>query len=270
MFGERLISGIILLAVTIFVILTGGNVLFVTVGVLSLMGLFELYRALKIEKSPVAIWGYAGSILFDGILFWKGETYAVTGLMLFLLVLLAIYVFCFPKYTSEHITMVFFGLCYVTVMLSYIYRLRITADGIFMVWLIFIGSWGSDTCAYCVGKLIGKHRLPGNLKELSPKKSLEGCLGGIAGAALIGFLYACFAQTYIISVNHPKLAFAVIGAASAVISQIGDLAASAIKRNHAIKDYGRLIPGHGGILDRFDSVIFTAPLVYFLTIWMSA
>ena len=100
---------------------------------------------------------------------------------------------------------------------------------------------------------------------LSPKKSVEGGIGGIAGAALIGVLYA-------LAVNHwgnagaSIVSYAVIGAVGGAISQIGDLAASAIKRYHNIKDYGKLIPGHGGILDRFDSVIFTAPIIYYLAV----
>lgn len=100
---------------------------------------------------------------------------------------------------------------------------------------------------------------------LSPKKSVEGGIGGIAGAALIGVLYA-------LAVNHWEnagasiVSYAVIGAVGGAISQIGDLAASAIKRYHNIKDYGKLIPGHGGILDRFDSVIFTAPIIYYLAV----
>jgi phosphatidate cytidylyltransferase len=146
-------------------------------------------------------------------------------------------------------------------MLSYIYQVRILDDGAWIVWLIFIGAWGSDTCAYAVGVLFGKHKFA---PKLSPKKSLEGCIGGIVGAALIGFLYATAIGSYITQLQNPQLIFAIIGAASSVISQIGDLAASAIKRNHNIKDYGNLIPGHGGILDRFDSIIFTAPIVFYL------
>ena len=92
---------------------------------------------------------------------------------------------------------------------------------------------------------------------LSPKKSVEGGVGGVVGAALIGAVYAA-------AVHSDIAMYAVIGAVGALISMIGDLAASAIKRNREIKDYGTLIPGHGGILDRFDSVIFTAPCIYFL------
>ena len=86
----------------------------------------------------------------------------------------------------------------------------------------------------------------------------------MAGAALIGGIYGYFARNALVQIVDPIFVFAVIGGCSSVIAQIGDLAASAIKRNHDIKDYGKLIPGHGGILDRFDSIIFTAPIVYIL------
>ena len=156
----------------------------------------------------------------------------------------------------------FFGVFYVAAMLSYIYQTRILPGGVFQVWLVFICAWGCDTCAYCVGMLIGKHKMA---PKLSPKKSVEGGIGGILGAALIAVLYA-------LAINHwadagvSVTSFAVIGAVGGAISQIGDLAASAIKRNHNIKDYGKLIPGHGGILDRFDSIIFTAPIIYYLCV----
>ena len=146
------------------------------------------------------------------------------------------------------------------VMLSYIYQIRVLPGGAFTVWLVFICSWGCDTCAYCVGMLFGKHKLA---PVLSPGKSVEGALGGIVGSALVGALYAYFLVEKVVSEQEVTWVFVLISAAGAVISQVGDLAASAIKRNHDIKDYGHLIPGHGGILDRFDSMLFTAPAIYF-------
>ena len=108
--------------------------------------------------------------------------------------------------------------------------------------------------------LFGKHKLA---PVLSPKKSIEGAVGGVAGAALLGLAYGLVLGTHMEEFDNPVVACAISCAIAAVISQIGDLAASAIKRNHDIKDYGHLIPGHGGILDRFDSMIFTAPAIYF-------
>ena len=127
--------------------------------------------------------------------------------------------------------------------------------------MIFISSWISDTCAYCVGVLVGKHKLA---PSLSPKKSVEGSLGGIAGSVIVGALFGFFIVEKVITDQQVTWIFALIGGIGSVVSQIGDLAASAIKRNYEIKDYGNLIPGHGGIMDRFDSIIVTAPMIYFL------
>ena len=188
------------------------------------------------------------------------EELAFYGLLCFLMVLMAVYVLTFPKFRAEQVLAAFFGLVYVAVMISFIYLVRQEESGAYLVWLIFICSWGCDTCAYCVGMLFGKRKLT---PRLSPKKSVEGAVGGVAGAALLGFLYASVVGGGMDEFSDPRMACAVGCAIGALISQVGDLAASAIKRNHNIKDYGHLIPGHGGILDRFDSMIFTAPAIYF-------
>ena len=151
-------------------------------------------------------------------------------------------------------------------MLSFMLLTRQFEEGLFIVWMVYICSWGADTLAYCVGMLTGK--TIGNHKmtpKLSPKKSIEGAVGGILGAALIAWLYAKFVlNNFAPGLAGKELEFAIIGGVGGAISMIGDLAASAIKRNEDIKDYGHLIPGHGGVMDRFDSVIITAPLIYIL------
>lgn len=255
MFRTRLISGIVLMAITIALMVYGAFPLFWAITAISVIGLFELYRAVNMEKTLPAVVGYISSVVIDILILDDYYEYLLLWIIITLMVMMACYVIAYPKYNAEQMTMLVFGLLYVTVMLSFVFKVRFVANGILFVWLIFIGAWGSDTCAYCVGKLLGKHKLP---SKLSPNKTIEGCVGGIIGAALIGFLYALafFKDT------DYWWQFAVIGAASSIISQIGDLTASAIKRNHDIKDYGKLIPGHGGILDRFDSIIFIAPLVF--------
>ncbi len=261
MFRTRLLSGIVLMLITLTVVILGGNYLFITLFVISLIGMMELYRIVNINKSFPGVLGYAAGIIFYLLVYFRLEQYHMLLFVSFLLLLMFSYVFSFPKYKTDQIAIAFMGLFYVSIMLSYIYQVRMLKDGAILVWLIFIGAWGSDTCAYCVGILIGKHKMA---PKLSPKKSVEGGIGGIVGAAILGFLYACVFQNKMQATFHPQLVFTMIGAMSSIISQVGDLAASAIKRNHDIKDYGRLIPGHGGILDRFDSIIFTAPIVYFL------
>ncbi len=260
-FWIRCRSSIILMCITITAMVIGREVLFFILLGISFIGLMELYRVLNMQKSVFAIAGYIACAGYYALIYFNQKDLLFPYCVGFLLVVMAVYVFAFPKYKTEHATLTFFGLFYVVIMLSFIYRIRIMEGGAFTVWLAFIGSWGSDTCAYLVGRKIGKHKMA---PILSPKKSIEGLFGGILGAALIGFLYATLLKQYIEGFANPQLSFAIIGGCSAVISQIGDLAASAIKRNHEIKDYGNLIPGHGGILDRFDSLIFTAPIVFYL------
>lgn len=184
----------------------------------------------------------------------------VTGIVLAVLI---VYVLTFPKYKAPQIMASVFAFMYAPVMLSYIYRTRCLENGAAIVWLIFISSWMCDTSAYAVGMLIGKHKMA---PRLSPKKSVEGGIGGIVGAALLGCLYGWILKNMGIMVGKSSFVYPLLAGAGGMISQIGDLAASAIKRNYDIKDYGHLIPGHGGILDRFDSVIFTAPIIYYLAV----
>ena len=132
-------------------------------------------------------------------------------------------------------------------------------QGRYLVWFVLLCSWGSDTCAYAVGVLIGRHKMT---PKLSPKKSVEGAIGGIVGAALLCMLYTQLVINVYTYETFSLVQAALLGAVGAIVSMVGDLAASAIKRDHDIKDYGKLIPGHGGIMDRFDSVIVTAPIIF--------
>lgn len=261
MFKTRLLSGIVLVALALVLIITGGNVLLVSTAVISLIGLFELYRVFQIEKTIAGIAGYLAVLIFYCNLKFALIPDIMIYVIGFLIVLMFIYVFSYPKYNTEQMLAAFFGVFYVAVMLSYVYQTRMLSAGAYTVWLIFLCSWGCDTCAYCVGMLIGKHKMT---PKLSPKKSWEGAVGGVIGAALLGLIYGFVFKNAMGSTQNDIISMAVICAVGAVISMIGDLTASAIKRNYDIKDYGKLIPGHGGILDRFDSVIFTAPIIFYL------
>ena len=259
MFTTRLISGIVLVIIAAFLLVEGSTVLYFGSMAISLIGLYELYRVKKIERSTPGVVGYAAVVAYYWIM-GNREQYVTFLAIISLMILMTIYVVTFPKYGTEQITVAFFGIFYVGIMFSYLYQVREMPDGKYLVWLILLSSWGCDTCAYCAGMLLGKHRLA---PVLSPKKSIEGAVGGVVGSALLGCIYAYFFGAKMDEVSNPMVACAVACAIAAVISQIGDLAASAIKRNHNVKDYGNLIPGHGGVLDRFDSMIFTAPAIYF-------
>lgn len=259
MFKTRLISGILLVAAALLTIITGGAVLWTVLLCISVIGAEELYRAMDVHKNGFGLLETAaclGILLYYGAAALDFGRYGMMAVILALIMILFVYVFTYPKYDAHQIAAAFLGIVYVAVMLSYIYLTRNLENGHFIVWLIFLCSWGCDTCAYCVGMLIGKHKMA---PVLSPKKSVEGAVGGVIGAALLGVAYAA-------ATKGPMAEYAVICAAGALISMVGDLAASAVKRNQGIKDYGKLIPGHGGILDRFDSVIITAPVIYYMAV----
>lgn len=261
MFKTRLLSGIVLVLVAFLTINCGGYVLLATLLCVSLIGMQELYRAMHVRKEgfgALELVSYAGVLLIYLLLIPGDSAYPLMGVIASLVLIMCAYVFCYPAYQAGQIMAAFFGIVYVGVMLSYIYQTRMLPGGQFHVWLIFLCSWGCDTCAYCVGVLIGKHKMA---PVLSPKKSIEGAVGGVAGAVLLGVIYAFFTKGGMVE-------YGIICGVGALISMVGDLAASAIKRNQGIKDYGKLIPGHGGILDRFDSVIFTAPVIYYLSLFL--
>lgn len=260
-FVTRLCSGIVLVALILYTVITGGNVLFGFNFIISMLAVYELYKVLGIEKSIPGLTGYVAMIAYYVLIFTDKTQYTFMLIIVFLICLLAEYVFMFPKYKTEQISNALMCMLYGGVLLSYIYLIRNGNNGAYTVWLIFLCSWASDTCAYVAGVAFGKHKMA---PVLSPKKSVEGAVGGVIGAALLGAVYAAIFSSHINLSVHPVIAFAIICAVGALISMVGDLAASAIKRNHGIKDYGKLIPGHGGIMDRFDSVIYVAPIIWML------
>ena len=265
MFITRLLSGIVLVALALLFICTGGDLLLGVMLVLSLIGMFEIYRIFDIEKKPLGFLGYLACIAYYLNIKLSFSPDNMSIMLAFLICLLAVFVFAYPKYHTHQIMAAFFGLFYVGVMLSFLYQTRMLPNGQFIVWLIFLCSWGCDTSAYCVGVLFGKHKMS---PLLSPKKSIEGAVGGVIGAMLLTALY-CFIMINVFDIEDFKiLPLVVFSGIGALISMVGDLAASAIKRNFEIKDYGKLIPGHGGVLDRFDSVIITAPIIFFLAYYI--
>lgn len=261
MFKTRLLSGVVLLLALLGMLFAGGEVLLFSLTAIALIGLFEFYRIFQIEKSVIGLAGYLITLLYFLNMGWKvvedQQLFLVGCLTLFL----TLFVFTYPKYKANQIFAAMFGIIYVGVMISAVYHTRMLPFGIYLVWLIFVCSWGSDTCAYCVGVLFGKHKLA---PVLSPKKSIEGAIGGIIGSSLIALIYGIVLWKLDLIHLSTIGIWVFIAAVGSVFSQIGDLAASGIKRNFEIKDYGNLIPGHGGIMDRFDSVFFTAPFVFYL------
>lgn len=267
MFVTRLISGIVLVLIEIVTLYFAGIPLAAFLLFISLVGYLEITKTMQIRKNDekinaLEIIGLIGIAAYYVVMYFTGfNSYLLLVGVLTFLIIMSTYVFGFPKFHASQVAAAIFAFVYAPVFLSFIYATRELEFGIYIVWLILICSWGCDTCAYCVGVLFGKHKMA---PVLSPKKSIEGAVGGVVGAAGLGALFGWFVNTKVEATVNFIILFAIISAVGALISMVGDLAASAIKRNFEVKDYGKLIPGHGGIMDRFDSVIFAAPVIYFL------
>lgn len=261
MFKERLISGIILIII-LFAAIFGGKIpfLFFTL-VLTLVGYFELYKVLNIKN----IWLIINTYVFLFLLILSSllkYNYFLPIILLFFLITVILTIVQYPKITVNEVMFNTFSYIYVGVLFYSMILTRYQIYGFYYIILIFIISWGCDTCAYCVGITIGKRKLA---PVLSPKKSIEGAIGGIIGATILSVIYS-----YLVKNNLHQIDLYIIPVTTffgSILSQFGDLFASLIKREYKIKDYGNLIRGHGGILDRFDSVLIISPVVYCIYIF---
>ncbi len=183
-------------------------------------------------------------------------------LFVYFLVLMVQAVFSHGKVDVTDNATAFAMTFYVAVAFTSVILLRDSTYGTELYLLTFLGPWVSDSAAYFCGRALGKHKL---IPDVSPKKTVEGAIGGIIFTGIAFVIYGFFVidganslLTYII--------LALVGFVVSVISQVGDLMASLVKRKYNIKDYGKIFPGHGGVLDRFDSVLVCAPILYAVSV----
>lgn len=261
MFKTRLISGIVMISIAYFAVRQGGAILILILLLLSVAGMIELHKIDKKNMDSIIFIELITALSYYIILYINGFSILLQiPVIIGFLAICFVFVIKYPKIELKEITLGIVGIIYLPIMLSYIYVLRGLENGFICVWLIFLGSWGADTCAYCVGMLIGKKKLA---PVLSPKKSVEGAVGGIIGSVILSLIYAViFNKLGYLDLKHIYI-YPIVAFFASIVSIYGDLFASGIKRKYNIKDYGKLIPGHGGVLDRFDSVIFVAPIVYY-------
>lgn len=247
--SKRFFSGLIGIILLIMVVVKGGYVLAGFILLVSLIGIREFYNALhNINIMPLKSIGYLGTILLFLSAIYPIITldFVITILTILFLVLLI----SKKNLQLGEMGLTFFGILYIPFLLFHIYFL----DKTDYIWLVFLIAFGTDTFAYLAGNLFGRHKL---CPKLSPKKTIEGSLGGIIGSLVLTIIYAIYIQ---INISWHLILLSIT---VSIMSQIGDLAASKIKRMAGIKDYGFIMPGHGGVLDRFDSIIIGAPLVYY-------
>lgn len=250
----RIISALVLLPLFIFILVKGGYYLAILTLVCSFIGINEFCNALKNYSSKTTKYLLFIMTFFQMLAVLKDKPEATIALIFFLLFLQGAMV-VLEKINPFEAAISLFTFCYVSISISYVYLLSKEFPKFF--WYIFIISMVTDTFAYFSGYFFGKHKLS---PKLSPKKTIEGAIGGIIFCTFACFLYSYFYHNDVINIIIP---FAIFGS---IVSQIGDIFASAFKRQMNIKDYGHIIPGHGGILDRADSIIFTASYVYIVVI----
>ena len=257
----RIITAIVSLAVFIGLIIAGKTIFSIGVGIIILCMIYETTTALT-QSRHVKLSGYLTCvIMIIGQQMGNTEIAIVISIMFAMMFL----IFLHGKVRYTELFSVQFMAMYVTIFMGYIAKMY-TEMGITVMALVFIIAWGSDTAAYFCGTFCGKHKL---IPKVSPKKTIEGSVGAVIVTAIL-----CAVYLFVLDkIGYPLfknvtiesyIRISVIGLVASAISQLGDLCASAIKRDAGIKDYGKIFPGHGGFMDRFDSVIYIAPVVYYL------
>ena len=266
----RIITGVVGIALAAFVIQTGGALFAGFALVLSILAWFEYARALPRKGSNLTFrTGILGLFLLWGCA-WLGnadESMAVTTGIVLIVLLESVLLHGRVSFVDACTSVA--GILYLGLPFAHMVMLRglypettlTTSLGSFefgcaMIWVMFIGTWASDTFAYFVGSAIGSHKL---CPTISPNKTVEGFLGSVVGTtAAVAGLGVFF--------SLPVVEMAGLGFCISLLATLGDLVESVAKRYTGIKDSGNIIPGHGGVWDRFDSVLFTAPLVYYFVL----
>lgn len=252
----------------VVIILTFGNkyVVDVFLAFVAMLGMQEYFNAISKEAKPVKWLGYLACvsiavvhIIPESLPEQLSRSVLVLLIPTIMLILFLHVIVTNMKINFKDIAYTFFGMAYVIGCIVFITLLRGTDNGRILIWYAIIAAWGTDIFAYLIGKRFGKHKF----SEVSPKKSIEGCIAGAVGAVVIAILYTV-AMNSIYNLEYSYVLIGIITVVLSIAGQLGDFAASSIKRYVNIKDYSNLIPGHGGMLDRIDSLMFLAPYAYVL------
>lgn len=254
----RIISGVIGLVLFFIIMFSDKLVLTIAIALLSIAALYEAFNAYGYNKHKIFI--FTG--VLTSVIFAFGDFYKPAMVLGFFFLMLVLFIAIMLNKHEEISTKDIFTVIFLNLLIPFVfsaigYIKRMEYGGIY-VWLPFIAAWVTDTLAYFTGRFFGRHKL---CEKISPKKTIEGSIGGTLGA-VAGFLIFAFAMSAACKVlfNIPSLL--ILALTSSILSQIGDLFASSIKRENGIKDFGNIMPGHGGVLDRFDSLLLTVPYIF--------
>lgn len=266
---KRVISALVAVAILFGVYFLKNDVVFnIAVVVVAILALGEFYHATRqINLKPIESVGYIVCLFlaFVGVV---GTSKQLVPILVMLLpitfvILAGICVFSNLKRSFNDIAVTIMGIIYIPLMFLFLILTWQLDSSHLLIWFTLCGAWLTDVFAYLVGVSIGKHKF----SKISPNKSIEGCIGGILGGALFFGIYSHVLNLHRaveLGIEFNVTLMTILGAFISVLAQIGDFFASAIKRNCKIKDFGSIMPGHGGMLDRFDSVLMISPIIYML------
>jgi len=270
----RSITAVFILLTIIPLIIFSGYIIYpIALALLCFAATYEMLRALKVEREwliSVPAYIFAPALPF-ACYFVKNTSsnlylLSIAGLMFtYLIYCMGVAVFSKGRISFKVISEVFASITYVIVSFASLSIVRYIDKevGVYTLALVFIVSWISDSCAYIVGSLIGRHKL---IPEISPKKTVEGAIGGVVFAIIANLLFGLILDLSIEGMKVNYIVLGILGLVLSVVSQLGDLIASLIKREHNVKDYGNILPGHGGIMDRFDSILAVSTILLIMTL----
>ena len=264
---QRVLTAAIGLPVIVLLLFCPVPIVIFMVMAAALIGMYEFYGAVGLlPNKPLCVMGYLGALVIPLGIYLPLDT-VLAIIYIYVLVLFVMLLAMHRQLHFSQLEMLLVGLLYIPYFLSHIIYIRNLDFGNIYIWLVFLGAFMTDSCAYFTGKAIGGRKL---CPTISPKKTVSGAIGGVIGCGLSFILFGVIVNVFFSRyLNGNQLSFwllFVLGLVSAVISEIVDLVASMIKRQYNIKDFGTLLPGHGGILDRCDSIILVAPTIFLFLI----
>ena len=260
---KRITSGLIVAVALAIILLIPNNIITgILFTVIAIIAMNEYLKAISKVCKPIKWVAYVSCIIVAIINYIPKEN--LTNVLMYsiptiILILFAHVIASDMKITFKDMAYTLLGICYIPVFIMFLSLIDGMNNGKILLGYVFMASWGTDVFAYCIGKRFGKHKF----SKVSPKKSIEGCIGGTIGAVVAIVIYTYVINTYL-GMNVSYIYIIGCSIILSLVGQIGDFAASSIKRFVDIKDYSNLIPGHGGMLDRIDSLIFLAPFAYAL------
>lgn len=261
--GKRILTSVIGLPLLIGLLYLGGIYRFACCAILAGVAMYEYAQAFnhKLDnKIPLIFFLCLGLLI---MVFMKLDYASVLPL----LAVEFIAIFCMEVFLGKAdvyrgMVMVM-GLLYIPVMFGYLLLFDTVSSGIYYMWMVFVIAFSTDTSAYFVGRALGKRKLA---PKISPKKTIAGAIGGVVFAAIAMIIYGVIMSKGF-DFKLPIYAYVLLGIVGSIAGQCGDLMASMIKRKMEIKDFGKCLPGHGGIMDRFDSIVFIIPVVYIFAVY---